>query len=427
MILEFKISNYRSCKKELGFCLEAESSKQKGNNIQDVGTGKQNTRVLKVAAIFGANASGKTNVIRALFEIIRFITDKPKVNERIRLYQPFLFDRESMNAPSSFELTFIGPSNNKYVYSFSINRTTVLSEKLVYYPNNRPVELFERLALNTGENIYVGQLGNSLQNQTVQVFSNQLLLSKFGEDPEPLLTNVFLHFEKYNVINAVSPTQKDSLHRSVTEELYNDKELQRKISLLIKAADTKIDEIEIEKREEPSENANPELKTLFRRDPYEVYAKHNAYSNSKKEGFTVGINIKEESKGSQTLYALGGRVLSTLQQGGVLVVDELDTSLHPFITKMIVMLFLSEKINKLGAQLVFTTHDISLMEKDFLRRDQIWLAEKNDEGITDLFSLQDFDGLREDTPFDKWYMAGKFGALPDIKSLEEIFEDEQTN
>jgi len=127
------------------------------------------------------------------------------------------------------------------------------------------------------------------------------------------------------------------------------------------------------------------------------------------------------------LYILGGLVVRTLEKGGVLLVDELDTSLHPFLTKLIVMIFQSEKINNKNAQLIFTSHDVSLMDRDLLRKDQIWLAEKSDPGNSELYSLQDFDNLREDTPFEKWYMAGKFGGLPNIKSVENIFDDVNAN
>ncbi len=108
------------------------------------------------------------------------------------------------------------------------------------------------------------------------------------------------------------------------------------------------------------------------------------------------------------------------------MIDELDTSLHPYITKMIVMMFQSEKLNPNNAQLIFTTHDVSLLDKDLVRKDQVWIAEKNEQGATDLYSLQDFEGIPDDVSFEKWYMAGKFGGLPQIKSIESIFDEDET-
>ena len=125
--------------------------------------------------------------------------------------------------------------------------------------------------------------------------------------------------------------------------------------------------------------------------------------------------------GTQSLFVLGAKIIEALEDGSVLIIDELDTSLHSFITKMIVMLFQDPDINKNHAQLIFTTHDISLLDKDLIRKDQVWITEKSEKGETDLYSLQDFENLREDTSFDKWYLSGKFGGVPQIKSLKEFF------
>ena len=113
-----------------------------------------------------------------------------------------------------------------------------------------------------------------------------------------------------------------------------------------------------------------------------------------------------------------------IEKGEILFVDELGNSLHTYLTKLLISLFQDTRINKKNAQLIFTTHDILLMDRTQFRRDQIWFAEKDKYGITDLFSLQDFSDVREDTPFDKWYLAGKFGGIPKIKSLDSLFVDE---
>ena len=144
------------------------------------------------------------------------------------------------------------------------------------------------------------------------------------------------------------------------------------------------------------------------------------YDNNILVGETT-LSLLEESIGTQSLFVLGAKIIETLEKGSVLVVDELDTSLHSFITKMIIMLFQDKNINNKNAQLIFTTHDISLLDKDLIRKDQVWITEKNDKGETDLYSLQDFENLREDTSFDKWYLSGKFGGVPQIKSLKDFF------
>jgi AAA15 family ATPase/GTPase len=426
MILQFKVKNYRSYKEEVTFSMEAEASKQKSSNIFEFQLGnQQSVKYLKTSAIYGANASGKTNLIRSLYVLIRFIVNKPKIDERIELYEPFLFNNEYRNQPGYFELTFIGPRGYKYIYKLQITANTVLEEELNYYPNNRITNLFRRSIEHPEQRIHLGILGDSKDKKQIAVFSNQLLLSKFGDDePDELLSDVFLHFKNYFVLNAVNHKHKDDLQLRVSQELFNNNRLQRKVALLIQAADTKISGIKLQRLEDHDlDHLNPETKAAVKRDPYIIYALHDSYNGETKSTDQISVNIQEESKGSQTLYALGGKILSTIENGGVLIVDELDTSLHPFITKLIVLLFQSEKINPKGAQLIFTTHDVSLLDRDLLRKDQIWFAEKSDMGVTDFYSLQDFEGLREDTPFEKWYLAGKFGALPNIKSLEKIFED----
>ncbi len=425
MIIEFKFSNYRSYKDEVGFSMEADASKQKGNNIFETELiSGQSIKYLKTSVIYGANASGKTNVIRAMHSLFHYILFKPKVDERIRLYDPFKFDSKSEEEPSTFELTFIGPKKCKYHYKISINRTTVLSEELNYYPKNKVTNLFSRNTENAEGKIHIGILGDSLDKKRINVFENQLLLSKFGDDePNGILTDVFIHFQNYFVFNATNQKHYDDLLVDVNKELFNNEVLKRKVSILLQQTDTKISDIRIHQFDNASiEKLNPAAQAAIRKSPYRVYSIHNVLSKDSQKDIAI-MDFLNESRGSQMLYTFGGKMLSTLEKGGVLVVDELDTSLHPFITKLIVMIFQSPVINKLGAQLIFTTHDVSLLNEELLRKDQIWFAEKSDTGISQFYSLQDFDGLREDTPFEKWYLAGKFGAIPNIQSIENIFAD----
>ena len=122
-----------------------------------------------------------------------------------------------------------------------------------------------------------------------------------------------------------------------------------------------------------------------------------------------------------TVFALGGRLLQAIEDGEVIFVDELETNFHPYLSKLLVSLFQNPRINKKNAQLIFTTHDVTLLDKTLFRKDQVWFTEKDIYGATNLYSLQDFSDVREDTPFDKWYLAGKFGGIPNIKSLESLF------
>ncbi len=408
MLLNFEFENYRSFQGLSNLSLKANSSNQKNNNLYASKTdAEQDFRMLKTAVIYGPNASGKSNTIRALFEVLNLIDNKPNVDENLRIYDPFTFDSKSMDNPSRFSLEFIGPLNLKYHYSFTVYKNTIIKECLDYWPNIRKTNLFER---NTEEKDSLKtHRGILMENKKeITVFPNQLILSKFAEDPHEILTKVYLYFKDYDVINPKNQSHSKFLEKKASENLYNNKSLQDKVSKLISRADTKVKHIEIEK----DKNEN---------NSYSVFGVHD-YINESGKKINKRMSLLEESIGTQSLYVLGSKIVNTIDKGSVLIIDEMDTSLHPFITKMIVQLFHSQSINKNNAQLIFTTHDVSLLDKDLIRRDQVWITEKNKEGQTELFSLQDFDGLREDSPFEKWYLAGKFGGLPKIKSIDSIFE-----
>lgn len=415
MFIQLKVKNYRSYKEETVFSMEANSSLHKLNNIFEI----NNVRLVKTAIIYGSNASGKSNIIRSLFEITKFITNKPKVDEKIRLYEPFAFNSNSNRHPCEFELTFLDKNFIKYCYKFSILEKLVISEELHYYPNGKITKIFGREPYDESYRVQKGILGDSFKNKEINVFANQLILSKFGDDePNEILTELFLYFKSYEVINATNLKHKDHLTKKVTEELFNNLELKKKVGKLIKAADTKINNIEVISSSEEEDS------TINEDDTYRIYGLHDLYENEEIIGISKML-FSEESTGTRSLYILGGKILGSLERGSVLIIDELDNSLHPLITKMIVMIFHSKKVNPKNAQLIFTTHDVTLLDRDLIRRDQIWIAEKNERGSSELFSLQDFEGLREDTPFEKWYLAGKFGGLPKIKSIESIFDSNE--
>ena len=151
---------------------------------------------------------------------------------------------------------------------------------------------------------------------------------------------------------------------------------------------------------------------------------HKFDKKGKKVDLVLFDKQKNESDGTNKIIDLSGPIFDTLLHGNVLIIDELDAKLHPLITMSIVELFNSPESNPNNAQLIFATHEVTLLDRDLFRTDQIWFVEKNQFGETEFFSAQDFEGVREDVPFDKWYMAGKFGGLPKIEDIESIFINE---
>jgi len=196
---------------------------------------------------------------------------------------------------------------------------------------------------------------------------------------------------------------------------------------LLCAADTNIKDFTISKNDGRKfkfpENMPKKIQDeIIDRFKYEVKTTHPLYENNAEVGEAY-LDLDEESLGTKKLLAVGGLIISTLSSGGVIVVDELDKSLHPLLTRMLIKLFYSSKNNPRKAQLIFATHDSSLLDPELFRRDQIYFSDKEYEGNTILFRLSDLKGVRKDIPLDRWYLSGRFNAIPIIGDLDLVFSD----
>lgn len=432
MLVEFSITNFRSIKERQTLTMQAETTKSKRDtNTFDVelATGEKITLV-KSAVVFGSNASGKSNVIRAFYNFKRFVSGSAdyKAEQDIEWYDPFLFDTDTEKKPTKFEITFIGKDLIKYEYSVELNKHKIFHEELNYFPKKIKNNLFKRVV--NDDVIHAGKLGADVIGNEITLFRNQLILSKFGKDkPDKILTDVYLYFTDFSVWNATNQPNIKYLREAIVTSIVDSKDVAflNKLSRLVKVADTKLNEIvlpDVHKRTSASTSDSSEPDQVKLKQ-YPVFGSHDVYNNgqivSKYE-----LPFEQESAGTKILLALGGIILSAIQNGRLIVFDELDTSLHPRLSRFLVRLFNNEKFNTRNAQIVFTSHEANLLDKDMFRTDQIWFTAKNEKGITELYSAQDFDGIREDMPFDKWYLAGKFGAVPNIHEMEFIFGNEQS-
>lgn len=419
MVIEFSIKNYRSIKDRQTFSFEAEATKSKPDNVFEVPLANGKTiRLLKSAVIYGANASGKSNVIKAFnFFWGEVYYGFERVGDKIRSYQPFLFSLTTKKEPVELSLTFI-TKGIKYKYEVAFTANEVVSETLDYYPKGQSHSLLKRSMLGaTSDKIHKAQLGKNVGNKEIDVFKNQFALTKFGRDiPNELLTNVFLYFRTLRVQGLSKyPDQEEVMGQKHIPSFKYDIARSKKLEHLIKFADTKLsglgwEALEIQQYDE-----------FGTEEVFLAKGQHPVYDNGQIVG-EVEIPFSEESEGTKTLFDLGYLILSVLEKGGVLIYDELDNSLHPKVVKMLVQLFHNPVTNPENAQLLFATHETTLLDKDVFRTDQIWFTEKNKQGETELFSAQDFDGVREDTPFDKWYLAGKFGGIPNIEDINTVFD-----
>jgi AAA15 family ATPase/GTPase len=433
MITNITIENYRSFKEEISFSLIAESSKSKEDNVfaQSLAQGKDELRLLKSALIYGANASGKTNLLRCLYEIISFIgRSNLKVGDNIYCYDPFKFSTTTRNKPVRFTIDFIGKDEIKYNYGIEFSLKEILKEELIYYPFGREKLLFSRL-IEDNDKIHKVKAGSDLNRNDIEVFSNQSILSKFGSDiPHKIISEAFIYITNIEVINACSSRKVSILKNEISKTLVDNQILKKKMDELIFFSDTGISSLSIKEADKNKfkfpEDLSEKVKAKILDDfKYNVLGIHPLYDENERQIGDETLNIEDESHGTKTLFSLGGKILQTLESGSPLFIDEIDAGLHPFLSKLIVAIFQNKRINSKNAQLVFTTHDTNLLDRTLFRKDQIWLVEKNEQGISDIYSLQDFNDVREDTPFDKWYMAGKFGGIPNLKSLESLFVENE--
>lgn len=429
MIIEFSISNYRSiCKKQL-FTMRASSVRSKSENTFDVDLANGSSeKLMKAVGIYGANASGKSNIIRALFEIRRFIVDSREItiDKPIPAYDPYLFNTNSSNEPVEFEIIFINKDKHKFQYKIAFNQNEIVEESLCHFPNKKSQEIFKRgkEKKDEDENIHIIRLGKNFNYKKYEIFKKIPLLSIFGkaENYHTNISPVYTYFNELEIWNVTESNWVRRLADYIKEELQKteNKPLIKQIEKLIIEADTQIQSLIVDSNKQINETETitvDDKKSINRLKKNEVlFGKHNVYEKQNIVS-THALPFINESFGTNKLFALGGLIVKILNKGGVIIFDELDSSLHPFLASLLIRFF--QENHPLNAQLIFTTHETFLLNKEF-RSDQIWFTQKNTYGETELFSAQDFEGVREDIPFEKWYLGGKFGAIPYVNNLKEI-------
>ncbi|MFT5618333.1 MAG: AAA15 family ATPase/GTPase [Arenicella sp.] len=432
MIIEFSVSNFRSIREKQVFSMQAYGSKSKPNNVSEVLLDSEETlRLVKSAGIYGGNSFGKSNVLHALHTFRRLIATSAdyKVGTEIKEYDPFLFNIDSRHAPTTFELTFVGPNNQKYKYVVSFDKKNIISEDLSYYPLKQSRNIFRREPENN-ELIHQARIDKNIKGKkSYDVYHNQLMLSKFGGGTtHSFIAPIYIYLtEKIDIWNI------DSLKiHLLKEKIIHDLKDQEnslffsRLEKLIRIADTKISSLVLSKVSEGNLDSPEHIrKDRFKNSP-RLYAKHEVYDSLGQTHNPYDLPFDEESTGTNFLFALGGLILQVLAKGGVIIFDEFDTSLNPALSRVLVQLFHYPETNPKNAQLIFVSHEPHILDKNRMRADQIWFADKNERGETEIYSASQFEGIREDIPFDSWYLAGKFGAMPEIdeSALLELFNEE---
>ncbi|KIM06662.1 MAG: hypothetical protein KU38_12525 [Sulfurovum sp. FS08-3] len=418
MLVSFNVKNFKSFKNRVDFSMEVTGLA----NLVEENTFKiNNVSLLKSAVVYGANASGKSSLLDAMDEMKSIVLLSANL-DTLYTHRPFLLNTQSKNEPTSFEIELI-IEGILYYYGFEIDKNgTILKEYLEQkklQSGARRVLLFERnkKEFKIGTPFKEGKL---LASKTRD---EALFLSVVAQFNGKISLNIRNWFKNFNILSNLKSEEFEHL----SFKKLKDEHFKEKIINLIKSADVGIydivnkkisfDELRI-KEEELKILPKIILEDLQKNGMNTIKTEHIIYDEQSAFYGYETFELNFESDGTQKLLALSAPIIDTLEKGSVLVVDELDNSLHTELVEAMVKLFNSKDANPNNAQLIFTTHDTNLLNQEFFRRDQIWFTQKDIFGSSELYSLVEYkSGSRNDANLEKNYLEGKFGAKPNISSL----------
>ncbi len=438
MLVEFSVGNYRSFQAPVTLSMVAANISSRSGLLDTHNAFTANSRLelLTSAAIYGANASGKSNCIQALNFMRRFVltsSRETQITETIPV-EPFRLNTATENQPSFFEIVFL-VDNTQYRYGFQVQRQRVVEEWLYRLGKAREMKLFDR----TDDQIKINPRnfpeGRGLEDRTRP---NALFLSVVAQFNGETAINVLQWFQQL-IMNTGIDNDRDLFLATAS---FENSDYRRDIEQFIKRLDIGIEDFEIE--DVPltmPPNIPPEIAELIARiqkntgiSGRSIKTIHRRFNSEGQVQDTVAFDLQEhESAGTQRLFVLAPALLHALHHGAVLAIDELDARIHPNLVTELIRLFHSHTTNPWHAQLLFTTHNTNLLSARLFRRDQVWFVEKSRQGASDLYSLAEYrlddrKMVRNDASFEKDYVLGRYGAIPFIGNLDELLRvnDEQT-
>jgi uncharacterized protein len=420
MLLEFTVENYRSIKGPVTLSAVAQKSRKVKAGKRAMKSDAEicpgfpvkgwDMELLPVMAIFGANASGKSNVLHALDYLLLLITEaysKSKSHFFPTSHPPFGLDDFSRHQPTIFDL-HIAQAGHIYRYHLELQGRKVHQESLEYLPatTKRPRQLFHREWSNQHSS-YIWKNGEMFAGPHIQLETtlphDELFISLINRLKINITKPLTDFLEGYIGGSVLVPVEVDNqVGAAVINDIADDwPGLKTSIVNILRQFDVGI--LDLEFRQPQNEHDS---------GPYAIHQTPN--------GDRVAWRFEEESLGTQRLFGFAYSMIIILDEGGLVLFDELGTNLHPKITSYIIQLFQNPKTNPKGAQLIFTSHDNTLQRNQLLRRDEIWFTEKKPDQSTDLYSLADFK-VRNDLAIDKAYLDGRFGAVPFLPdTVEEL-------
>lgn len=404
MLIQFRFKNFKSFRDDTVLDFSATEDTENEYRIAKVG----DERILTAAGVFGANASGKSNVIKAFRYMMEYVTSsvvysRDKVRGINRL-TPFLFDNKSKDAESLFEVFFsreTGRGYTIYNYGFSVSQNGVTEEWLnykaasgkeynsIFYRGKNELDL-SGIPEKRRENIKI-----SLEKETLILSLGSFLkINRFKI--------VIDWFMKNRITNFGNPRENEGLSHQAPTGFADSLDVQNQVVNYLAAFDSSIIGFDVEVLKSDDDG----------KQIINIKTKHKNL-----DGGTVLLPLSQESDGTLKMFALYQFIQDCIERGSVLLVDELNSRLHPLLVRNILITFFNPKVNIHHAQIIFTSHDLWQLKNNILRKDEIWFTDKDNDGISTLYSLADFEGVESASNYVENYMLGQYGAIPSLKAL----------
>ncbi len=395
MLIQFSVENFLSIRDKVFLSLEPSVDKEHPENVIK----RKDNKATSTIAIYGANASGKSSLFKAIMVALNMIRNSNNVQITDELpVIPFKLDFESKNKPTTFEFTFVAENDKKYIYGFSATKEKITEEYLYYYATAKPSLLFD---ISEGEEPKFSRNQKSKLESAYQMNTSKKLFLATATSWNVECTKMPFEWfvESIETFTDVTDLRKFAFEKYKKDE---NKEYVEFTKNLLRQADININNIVVDTKE-----------------IVEVITGHIIKSADGNQ-MEFPLTLQEESLGTQQIFFYGPFLKDAFEKGKTIVLDEIDKSLHPSIVKFIMNLFRDAEVNKNGAQLIATTHETSLLSLDTFRRDQIYFTEKDmDTGVTDLYSLDEFS-VRKTENIEKGYLMGRYGAIPFLETGEVL-------
>lgn len=418
MLIQFNFKNYKSFRDEVTLDMSAAKMKEFADRVVTIGGEK----ILPVAAIYGANASGKSNVYSAFEFMSHYVVNSFKYGDDEQSYkevrpQPFLFEEASEHGESSFEVYFTIPGDKtqrSYNYGFCLGAEGVTEEWM--NTKAKTARQYSAVFYRDSESLDLTGIPKKSRDNIEVALEKQVLIISLGAklkiDKCKLVRDWFLANEFADFGDAV---ENFFMSRLLPIDFVDSKSVQEDVVKFFASFDDQIKGFEVTKLPTADEDKEERIT---------INALHKKIDSDE----MAKIPLSAESAGTLKMFALYPELQAVLERGSVFFVDELNARLHPLLVRNFILAFSNPKINKNHAQLVFTTHDTWQLSNQLLRRDEIWFTEKDEDGLSTLYSLADFvdeDGsrIRKDESYEKNYLLGKYGAIPTLETISFLKEE----